>query len=374
MIPSIDHRDVVAFRLDRQGLVTRRSTDDLDQAIRLGLQDTAIGAAAQALAVRLDEVGPDPVQDLVDDGRLVATFGPRTASTLVRPDDEPLVAATLLDPDPSDDSVAALVDDLAQAALPPLRDQGPMTKEQVGEAIVPATPDHAMRSCVRCERDHPDDGLVKIAEDGSTTTKLLWSNRIRLEPGDRTNDRVASAARWRPRPYRRVRAPQRVDLVRRFLALHEPATVDDLAGWAGIGATYARRCWDLVADDLVEVAMPHGPGWVLADDLDPLRAPPALAPPRLVPAYDPLLATRDRASLVPERDHQRAIWRPVANPGIVVADHQVVGTWRGRVRGKRFAVTVEPFTSGAVELDDLERDAHAIAVARGRSSVELASD
>lgn len=361
----LDPRTIMATRLARHGLLRRAAVSDLADAIPLGLQDNAIGAASQALAVRLPDLGPNPVEQLVADGRLVATFGPRTASTLVTPDDEVLVAAALLDPDPPDDGdeFARLVDELAQAALPPLREHGPMTKEEVGKAIASAAPDHVLRDCVRCERRHPDDGLVKM---------LLWSNRIRLEPTEPSDSRVAPAARWRPRRFRRVRDHQRAELVRRFVWLHGPTTVDDLAVWAGISTSYARRCWGLVDDEMDEVETDRGRAWVLG--LDDLRDPPNPGPARLVPAYDPLLQSRDRATLVPRRDHQRAVWRSVANPGVVVADHAVVGTWRGRTRGRRFDVTISPFGDHAIPLDEAKPDARRIALARGRETFDLALD
>lgn len=362
---SVDQHTILAVRLDRHGLLDPGPTADLDDTIPLGLQDNAVGAASQALAVRLPDLGPNPVERLAADGRLVATFGPRTASTLVTPDDEVLVAAALLDPDPPDDgdAFAPLVDDLARAALPPLREHGPMTKAEVGGAIASEVPGHALRDCVRCERRHPDDGLVKM---------LLWSNRIRLEPTEASDSRVASSAHWRPRRYRRVRDRQRAELVRRFLWLHGPATVDDLADWAGISASYARRCWGLVADEVEPADTDRGRAWVMG--LNDLRDPPDPGPTRLVPAYDPLLQSPDRASLVPERAHQRAVWRSVANPGVVVADPTVVGTWRGRTRGRRFDITISPFDDYAIALDEVEPDARRIALARGREAFDLALD
>lgn len=362
---SVDQHTILAVRLDRHGLLRREAPPDLDAAIPLGLQDTAVGAASQALAVRLPDLGPSPVEHLVSDGRLVATFGPRAASTLVTPDDEELVAAALLDPDPprGGDEFAPLVDDLARSALPPLREHGPMTKAEIGEAIASEVPDQALRDCVRCERRHPDDGLVKM---------LLWSNRIRLEPTEASDSRVASAAHWRPRLYRRVRDGQRPELVRRFLWLHGPATADDLADWAGISTSYARRCWGLVEDEVEPVDTDRGRAWVMG--LNDLRDPPDPGPTRLVPADDPLLQSPDRASLVPERVHQRAVWRSVANPGVVVADHTVVGTWRGRTRGRRFDITISPFDGHAIALDEVEPDARRIALARGREAFDLALD
>ena len=62
---------------------------------------------------------------------------------------------------------------------------------------------------------------------------------------------------------------------------------------------------------------------------------------RLLPAGDPFLAQRDRATLVPDRARQRAVWRPVGSPGLVLMTGHPVGTWRARRRGAACAVTVD---------------------------------
>lgn len=360
--------DIVAFRLHRHGLDRRVPTIEPGLVFPLGLQDTAAGGVAQMLAVRADAVDADTVPRLVAEGMVTPTWGPRLAATLVAPEHEELVAAALLDPDPpaaTPQSFAGLADALARAALPVLRKQGPLTKAELGEALLSQTPPHARFDCARCGRVHPHDELVKM---------LVWTNRIRLDPGDRHGDRVAPAARWRPRRFRRIRDDQRAELVRRFLRLHGPATADDLAAWAGIDPSYAARSWRLVTDELVAVDAPHGAGWMLAADRGLLDDPPPPPAARLVPAYDPLLGTRNRDSLVAGRDRQQAIWRATANPGVVVAGPEVIGTWRGRTRGRRYEVTVTPFEPRPAILDAVEADAHTIATARGCDAVSLASN
>ena len=54
-----------------------------------------------------------------------------------------------------------------------------------------------------------------------------------------------------------------------------------------------------------------------------------------------MLELGDRALLVPSAADRRRVWRPTANPGVVLADGAVAGTWRRR-GGK---VTVTPFGS-----------------------------
>ncbi len=354
---------VLRFRLYHHGLLGERAPrGDLGVA-PLGLPDVDHGGAAAALAVRAD-LGDETLADVVEEGRLVPTYGARAAGALARPDDLHYVSHALLRPDLRSDADAALVDRLATAALRALREHGPMTKEQLGEAIASDTPPEAMRSCERCGRDHPDDGLVK---------RLAWSGRLRIEHAERCTDRVAAAGRWRPARHRRVRDQQRVELVRRFLRLHGPATVEDLAAWAGIDDGYASACWSLVSDDLVAVSAPHGDGWVDRADLDLLRDPPPASSPRLVPGYDPLLQTRQRHSLVADRAQQRRIWRSTANPGVVIAHDEIAGTWRARTSGGRLDVRLRSF-GAELPAQELEADASAVARARGLHGFAVSVD
>jgi hypothetical protein len=45
----------------------------------------------------------------------------------------------------------------------------------------------------------------------------------------------------------------RAALVRRYLHLYGPSTVEDFAGWAGVAEQFARRAWSAVNDPLAEV-------------------------------------------------------------------------------------------------------------------------
>lgn len=354
MSETIDRVAVLRSRLHHHGLLGDRASRGAAAVAALGLPDVDNGGAAASLAVRVNLEGAT-MADLVEAERIVPTYGARAAGALAAPENVPYVSHALHDPDPEPGSDHALIDKLAHAALVPLREQGPLSKEQLGEAIAQGTPSWAMRSCERCGRDHPDDGLIK---------RLAWSGRLRIEADGRTTDRVAAAGRWCPARYQRVPEEGRAELVRRFLRLHGPATVDDLAEWAGIEGAYALACWALISDELQPVAAPHGDGWVHSEDLELLRDPPPSSRPRLVPGYDPLLQTRNRSSLVADREQQREIWRSTANPGVVIVDDEIAGIWRARKRRDRLEVRTNSYGS-ELPLAQLEADASAIAGARG---------
>jgi hypothetical protein len=126
--------------------------------------------------------------------------------------------------------------------------------------------------------------------------------------------------------------------VRRYLGAFGPATLAEIAGWAGVPAAVVapararlrlRRFRAEDGDELVDLARA------------PLPAPDTPAPVRLLGTWDAiLLAHARRANVLPERHRERVFntKMPQSVPTFLV-DGAVAGTWRyadGRV-------DVEPF-------------------------------
>jgi hypothetical protein len=91
---------------------------------------------------------------------------------------------------------------------------------------------------------------------------------------------------------------------------------------------------------------------------------------RLLPPFDPLLAGRDRALLVPDTARRRVLWPALGHPGAVLADGEVVGTWRPQASGKTLTLTVTPFEDGP--WPGLEEEAERVAAARGLRLADVA--
>jgi hypothetical protein len=120
-------------------------------------------------------------------------------------------------------------------------------------------------------------------------------------------------------------------LARRYLAGHGPAADHDLAKWAGLPVTWARRALTAIATELAD--RPDG----LAE-LAAAPAVPASPPPRLLGAFDPVLhGWSSRAPVLGDRQGivtVNGLFRPFA----LVAG-RAAGIWAYR-RGQ---VELEPF-------------------------------
>jgi Winged helix DNA-binding domain len=148
------------------------------------------------------------------------------------------------------------------------------------------------------------------------------------------------------------------ELTRRYLGAHGPAAPPDLAAWAGIAAGRARRGFELLAGELVEVAAAGAPAWTLgrARVPRPGRGGPCV---RLLFRFDDyLLGWRGRDLVLSPRFARRIQagggW---IHPAVLV-DGRVVGTWRLAARaGDRLTVAVEPFEPLDGALPGLEAEA-----------------
>lgn len=134
------------------------------------------------------------------------------------------------------------------------------------------------------------------------------------------------------------------ELARRYLAGYGPATVRDFLAWSGLPAADGKEAFALISGEIVDVdAAGTAMSALSSTDLD---APDGLGrcPPRLLGLFDTLLLGYRGRDLVLDPAYGKRIQagggfvRPAAMVG-----GRVIGTWRLDRRGKRLAVTVEPF-------------------------------
>jgi hypothetical protein len=174
-------------------------------------------------------------------------------------------------------------------------------------------------------------------------------------------------------PSRADPAAARAELVRRFLHCYGPSTHQRFAEWTGRSPKDARAAFELVAEELAEVSLGGKQrGWALASDRKALDSPPSPSGVRLLPVRDPYLQQRDRSTVVKDDRARKRLWQPVSGPGGILADGEIVGTWRSRLGGTRLTVEVEPFgrLSRGIR-EGVEVEADRLARARGHDSSDV---
>ncbi|MGW3958740.1 DNA glycosylase AlkZ-like family protein [Amycolatopsis sp. NPDC005003] len=356
----MDRRQVLAYRIAEHGL-HRSARDVADLAVvRAGLQDSMRDTALLALVARLD--GPVSLED----DRLVLAWTLRGAPHYhLRPDLPEAIRALV----PLDDAdalarmlwqrkemaatglAATEVVFTAAAALRKVVTK-PMTKGAVSTAVTKALPPSFSRWCRGCNATHIQEQLMRIAAplggvrlvagvSPATLAPLEGRGRLRKTP-----DPAAATA-----------------VIERYLRLNGPASPGDAAEFAGTARAVVDRTWpaDLVAVD-VEGKTRHLP----ADRLPALENPPEPDVVRLLPPLDPFIQARDKALLVPDPLRRKEVWKMLGNPGVLLADGDIAGTWRAKSSGAKLTVTLTPFDPlRPAAREEAEAEAARLAAARG---------
>lgn len=335
MTVAVDRAQVLAYRVAAQGLAERGGARPSELAVLdLGVPDVPYGSARLALAARTSAP--------LDDDALTLLWAARGAPHLQRTADLEHLALALWPLSDADATARFATTNLKEggalglsaftSAAEALRAVvvEPMTKGDVSTAVSARVPEVLTYWCRSCDAQHISGGLFQ---------QVGLPGGVRLEPGSSPTT-LAPLAGWPGVP---DRAQDTASLIRAYLRLLGPATPSAVAGYLGTKPSEVRTVWP---DDLTEVRVDGGRAWLPADRVDVLRAAEPAGSVRLIPPSDPYLQARDRDLLVPERDRQKAVWRVLGNPGALLVDGELAGTWRAKLGGKsRLAVSVTPFAA-----------------------------
>jgi len=148
-------------------------------------------------------------------------------------------------------------------------------------------------------------------------------------------------------------ADARAALLRRWLHTYGPATLRDLTWWAGWTQAHGRAA--LATIDAVEVELDDGVGYVLPDDLAPVRAPRRWV--ALLPGLDPtIMGWKERDWYL--GPHATRLFDRNGNAGPTVwSDGRIVGGWAQRADGVIDTELLEPVDATATRAIAKEADA-----------------
>lgn len=135
-------------------------------------------------------------------------------------------------------------------------------------------------------------------------------------------------------------------LTRKFLHCYGPATANALMEWLGCSPRQANRLWNSASDDMRPVRVEGKIRYMLADDMESLRSGDA-GRERLIllGAHDPYLDLRDKAVILERASLHKAVWRTVANPGVILKRGRVVGTWTAKTTKDKLDVSMAVWES-----------------------------
>jgi hypothetical protein len=205
-----------------------------------------------------------------------------------------------------------------------LQGGGRMTRREIGGVLTSEGVDTSGQRLphifVHCELEAVicSGGLA-----GKQQTYALFEERI---PKDRRFDRDEAL----------------VELVRRYLQSHGPATLQDLRWWSSVTMTDLKKGLHLLGSDVRSEAIGGRTFWSLTADRRPVRSPRRA---HLLQLYDELLVgyTESRFFGDPGEAAARSAWKDRSGPtGAVLFKGGLIGHWRRTV--KKDSVSVEVFT------------------------------
>jgi hypothetical protein len=329
---TVDRAQVMAYRVGALQLDRRVRKRPADLAVLdLGVQEYTPGSTQVALAARTSAK--------LDDDRLLTVWAARGAPHLHRRAELPDLARALWpisDADASARIASPQVSEGAKLGIAAFTATAEAMREvvtrsmprgEVSTEVSKRVPKPVTFDCRSCGARHISGALWQHAGlAGGVWVESRGSGAT-----------LAPIEDWPGVPTEAVGTE---GLLATYLRLLGPAAPADVASYLGSTATVLRPVWP---ESLAEISVDGRKGWLPESSVAALRKAEPVPGVRLLPAMDALLQARDRDVLVPQRAHQKQIWRALGNPGVLLVDGEVAGTWRARMAGSRVDITVTPF-------------------------------
>jgi hypothetical protein len=347
-------REVALLRLAAQGLVGPGAASAVETVRRLGaVQAQDFPGAVTSVALRTTARRRKDVEVALDDGEIVRTWPMRGTLHLLAADDLHWMLELL-----ASRALSALTARWAQLGL------SESAAERARELVTAALAGGGRMRRADLLTAIDDGGVATAGQRGyHLLGYLARTGTLCLGPTDGAGEQLfVLVVDWVPAARSRTRAEALGELALRFFLGHGPATVHDLARWAGLPLRDARaglavvrpRLAALDVDGIEHVMDPATPDRLAAcrEDAEDVV---------LLPGFDEfVLGYRDRSTILAPEFAERIVpgnngmFRPT-----VVLGGQVIGTWQWTGRGAKRVVTATPFTSfpDAVLTQILERAA-----------------
>lgn len=392
---SMGTAEVIGFRLHANNLLTRRPLGDL-LAVAGGcaVQNSPPGSALLALAARVGGVTGEHVDHLVaQDKSLLQTWCMRGSPFFFPTADAPVFTTGVLPTTeaarlrlisgigPALDTLGMELDEVVDrtvARIGPVLSQRALAIGELGAELAARIADTltaAQRAAWEAPGPYGANQPLGEAVAHFCLRILTLRGIVCIAPRTDNTAPFVLLEEWLDGPLPKTDpAADRATLLRRYLRCYGPSSRGEFAAWLGVRAGDVDPWWDTVTDELTPVECDGRRRWIRTEDLAELRSAHEAHGVRLLPPGDPYTQTRDRDTIVDPK-YQRAVWKTVGAPGVVLADGAVAGIWRPRKSGRTLTLTVTPFQPMSSRLRALLREEAApVATLRGAADVDVRFD
>jgi len=402
MADSATNDEIIAFRLRAHHLDERLSRNSLTEAAgACGIQNSPPGSALTALHARVEDMSATAFASAVEEEKsLLQSWCMRGAphffpaadlpvfTTGVEPTNEKAMRHFVLGVEQSVDSLgiplSQILDRVEQEVAGVLRGRR-MTITELGEELADVLADSLttkQRSTWESQGPYAKGQSLGAGVIHFCIRLLTLRQILCFAPREGNTAPFVLLDEWvDPRSLPSTASDEgerdraRSELLRRYLHCYGPSTRADFAAWIGIRSTEATPWWDLIAGEITEIDRGRRT-WMLAEDVDELHRAQLPHGVRLLPPHDPYTQMRDRETIA-SKDFHREIWKTAGDPGTLLVDGRIAGTWRARKRNRRLSMTIAPFGTVPKSMKSaLTAEAEAIGELREADAVdiEFASD
>ena len=393
MSVKVTRDEVIAFRLEAQNLNRRLDEESLVAATGVcGMQNSPPGSALLALNARVSGVAREAVNTAIsDDKSLLQSWCMRGAPFYFPTTDLSIFTTGVLPPtedgrrhfvlgveaslDKLGMSLAEVVDRTRDTIGPVLsgrrltvNDLGKEIAEQIAQELPTNKRAGWGREGPYAKGQPLGEGVVHFCLRILTLQKVIC-----LAPREGNKAPFVLLDEWLDDVPEMAPEDARAELLRRYLHAYGPSARGDFASWLGMRSREGEAWWDLLEDEITEVDFGRRT-WVLTEDLDALQSPPTPTGVRLLPPRDPYIQGRDRETLIDKQFH-RDVFKTVGEPGTVLVDGRIVGTWRARKKGKNLSMSVTTFDPlSAHAKKAVQAETEKVASLRGAAAVDVDFD
>lgn len=342
---TLKWHQVHAWRLSQHGLTPRLNREDFAKVVTRtgGIQAQVMSAAELALFTRVEGLSPQDVRTaLWQDRALIKTWAMRGTLHLLSANELPLyVAARDWHATSAWSNYFAEfgLTTLAQqeaflAAIPHVLEQGPLTRQQLADAV-------AKQTGVAQVRD-----FIISANWGSPLKPSAYRGDLCFGPGQGQNVTFVNPKTWVGswQPVEKEQA--RKEIARLYLRTYGPATVTDFAQWWGETKTLAKKLFQSMGDELEEVDVEGWQAYALRETLRPIQSLAASETIHFLPLFDVYTLGLGRGiEPLLSQAYKNLVFRPQGwISAVVLVNGSIQGVWQHTVRRAQTTVNVRLFS------------------------------
>jgi hypothetical protein len=347
---ALNWHQVHAWRLSQHGLSPRFSSQDFVRAVTRtgGIQAQVMSAAELALCTRVEGLSPYDVKAaLFQDHTLIRTWAMRGTLHVLSAKELPLYIeaqdwqhTARWSKYFASFGLSRAQQDAFLLAIPYVLEQGPLTRQQLADAV-------ARHTGVAHMRD-----LILSSSWGSPLKPSAYRGDLCLGPGQGKTVTFMNPRAWIGtwQPIEPKLALQ--EIARRYLRAYGPATADDFAFWWGCGKTHAKKLFQSIEEELEEVEVEGWRAFALRATLPLMQSVEPVEAVHLLPLFDAYTigVPRDCEPLLSAAYKRHVFNLQGWTFAVILVNGSIQGVWHATVRRSHTVVKVNLFRSSTAAI------------------------